>query len=514
MAQGVAFESEEAKSKLQILEERLRAIEGGGHHGFGDVTDLCLVPDVIIPPKFKVPEFEKYKGTSCPKNHLTMYCRKMAAYAYDEKLLVHFFQDSLAGTTLNWYMHLELARIRSWRDLVDAFLKQYKYNVDMAPDRLQLQNMSKKGSETFKEYAQRWSDLAAQVEPPLHDREMMAMFINTLQSPFYEHMLGSVSSSFADIIVIGGIIEFGLKSGKIAQGPLAVANSRKPGFNSAKRKGEVQAASATPYSENHPSARYRPNYLQPHTHPPYITTNVSASQPSFPRPRPPYQAQPVPGNAYQPKQGWENEIGFIPNQGPSQNYALKEGQDRSFPQFTPIPVSYMDLLPTLLRKALVTVCPMRPLQPPYPKNYNANAKCDYHGGAVGYSIEDCKAFKFKVQSLIDSGWLTFQEDKPSIENNPLSRHASTSTNAIMDEKGFGLVRKVDKIKSSMEYVFMTLCQTGLLKAKRQQGGTCSFHPDAQHSINECYGFKELLQDLIDRHILQVCYKERKEKYVH
>ena len=222
----------------------------------------------------------------------------------------------------------------------------------------------------------------------------------------------------------------------------------------------------------------------------------------------------MPGNAYQHKQGWKNEMSFIPNQGPSQNYALKEGQGRSFPQFTPIPVSYTDLLPTLLRKALVAVCPMRPLQPPYPKNCNASAKCNYHGGAVGHSIEDCKAFKFKVQSLIDSGWLTFQEDKPSIENNPLSGHASTSTNAIMDEDGFGLVRKVDKIKSSMEYVFMTLCQTGLLKAKRQQGGTCSFHPDAQHSINECYGFKELLQDLIDRHILQVCYKERKEKYVH
>jgi len=73
------------------------------------------------------------------------------------------------------------------------------------------------------------------------------------------------------------------------------------------------------------------------------------------------------------------------------------------------------------------------------------------------------------------------------------------------------VRKVDKIKSSMEDVFMTLCQTGLLKVKCQQGGTCSFHPDAQHSINECSGFKDLLQDLIDRHILQVCYKEREEE---
>jgi len=60
----------------------------------------------------------------------------MAAHVSDEKLLIHFFQDSLAGTALSWYMHMEPAGIRSWNDLVDALLKQYKYNFDMSPDRL------------------------------------------------------------------------------------------------------------------------------------------------------------------------------------------------------------------------------------------------------------------------------------------------------------------------------------------------------------------------------------------
>jgi len=158
----------------------LRVIEGGSSHEFGDAAGLCLVPYVVIPPKFKVPDFEKYKGTTCPKSHLTMYCRKMAAHAHDEKLLIHCFQDSLGGVVLNWYMHLEPTRISSWKDLVDAFLKQYKYNMDMAPDRMQLQNMAKKSSETFKEYAQRWRELAAQVEPPLYEKEMITMFIETL----------------------------------------------------------------------------------------------------------------------------------------------------------------------------------------------------------------------------------------------------------------------------------------------------------------------------------------------
>ena len=73
---------------IEHMEERLRAIEGGGNYAFADMAELCLVPDVVIPPKFKVLDFDKYKGTTCPKNHLKMYCTKMGACAKDEKLLI------------------------------------------------------------------------------------------------------------------------------------------------------------------------------------------------------------------------------------------------------------------------------------------------------------------------------------------------------------------------------------------------------------------------------------------
>ncbi|XP_017420355.1 uncharacterized protein LOC108330380 [Vigna angularis] len=116
--------TKEEKSKLEVLEDRLKAIEGSQSYGFGDVARLSLAPGVTIPHKFKVPEFEKYKGNTCPKNHLTMYCRKMVAYAHDEKLLIHLFQDSLAEVTLSWYTHLNSSHIRSWADLEDAFVRQ------------------------------------------------------------------------------------------------------------------------------------------------------------------------------------------------------------------------------------------------------------------------------------------------------------------------------------------------------------------------------------------------------
>ena len=72
-----------------------------------DANDLILIPDLIIPPKFKVPEFDKYDGTGCPKIHLVAYYHKMAGYTHDEKLLIHVFQDSLIGAAAKWYLKLK-----------------------------------------------------------------------------------------------------------------------------------------------------------------------------------------------------------------------------------------------------------------------------------------------------------------------------------------------------------------------------------------------------------------------
>ena len=101
------------REKFDLLEERLRAIEGIGDYPFADMVELCLVTDVVILPKFKVPDFDKYKGTTCPKKHLKMYCRKIGAYIKDEKLLMHFFQESLVVAAITWYTNLESSRIRS-----------------------------------------------------------------------------------------------------------------------------------------------------------------------------------------------------------------------------------------------------------------------------------------------------------------------------------------------------------------------------------------------------------------
>ena len=50
--------------KLDHLEERLRAIKGGEDYTFANLEELFLVHNIITPPKFKVLDFDKYKGTT------------------------------------------------------------------------------------------------------------------------------------------------------------------------------------------------------------------------------------------------------------------------------------------------------------------------------------------------------------------------------------------------------------------------------------------------------------------
>ena len=85
--------------------------------------DMFLVPNVKIPHKFKVPNFEKYKGNSCPLSHLVMYARNMSTQIDDNQLFIHYFQDSLTGAALKWYMGLDSTQIRTFNDLGEAFVR-------------------------------------------------------------------------------------------------------------------------------------------------------------------------------------------------------------------------------------------------------------------------------------------------------------------------------------------------------------------------------------------------------
>ena len=79
---------DKALEKYELLEERMRAMEGISISGSIDAAELSLVLGLVIPHKFKTLTFAKYYNTKCPTTHLTMYCQKMSAYTDNDKLLI------------------------------------------------------------------------------------------------------------------------------------------------------------------------------------------------------------------------------------------------------------------------------------------------------------------------------------------------------------------------------------------------------------------------------------------
>ena len=138
---------------------------------------------------------------------------------------------------LNWsgFYQLEGSNIHTWKDLATAFYRQYQYNVNLAPTRVQLQGMTMGSNEGFKEYAQKWRDLAGRVQPPVTDRELVDMFMGMLTGPFLNLLIGSSSSGFTKLILTGERVESGIKSERIPMASASTSNTVKKPFTGKKR---------------------------------------------------------------------------------------------------------------------------------------------------------------------------------------------------------------------------------------------------------------------------------------
>lgn len=111
------------QDKFEELQKEMKALREKELFG-KNLHDLCLVPNVKGPPKFKFPKFEMYKGSSCPQAHLVMSVRKMSTHTADQHLLIQYFHDSLTGVASKWYMGLDITCILTFNDLAKAFFKK------------------------------------------------------------------------------------------------------------------------------------------------------------------------------------------------------------------------------------------------------------------------------------------------------------------------------------------------------------------------------------------------------
>ncbi|KAK2456148.1 hypothetical protein QL285_003538 [Trifolium repens] len=165
------------------------------------------------------------------------------------------------------------------------------------------------------------------------------------------------------------------------------------------------------------------NVSPPHSH---SRSTVYARTPCFSHQYPtvgqPQQSQGFPKQAIQTPLNHSQPGQFTQNLGHQRNQQGPRRERRNV-HYDRIPMPYEQILPRLLYKGLVQLKPLDLVSPPYPPGFDENARCDYHNGSPGHNVENCRAFKHKVQELIDQKLLTFKEDEANAatsQNGPTS----------------------------------------------------------------------------------------------
>ncbi|KAH1209838.1 hypothetical protein GmHk_15G044254 [Glycine max] len=346
----------------------------------------------------------------------------------------------------------------------------------------------------------RWRDLAAQVAPPMVEREMITMMVDTLPVFYYEKLVGYMPSSFADLVFAGERIEVGLKRGKFDYVSSTNANAKRIGATGAKRKeGDAHAVSSTPaWVKPQQTPHGTHQYAQHHPSFSAHTGNTSSSTPVQPKALTHREAPQVPTpNTTRPAGNSNTTRNFPP---------------RPFPEFTPLPMTYEDLLPSLIANHLAVVTPGRVLEPPFPKWYDPNATCKYHGGVPGHSVEKCLALKYKVQHLMDAGWLTFQEDRPNVRTNPLANHGGGAVNAVESDRPHRS-KPLRDVATPRRFIFEALQKGGVIPHSGCKEDSCLLHSGELHDMETCLGVEELLQWMIDQGRLEVGSEGKEEQHI-
>ena len=112
-------------------------------------------------------------------------------------------------------MRVDNIKVKKWKDLIDAFIRQYKFNMDVSLDRLRLQAMKKDKKESIK------NTFKGGVKQPhmlillCWKRRWSIFFINTFKNLYFEYLVGSSAQYFSNLVAIAERIKQAICLGRI-----------------------------------------------------------------------------------------------------------------------------------------------------------------------------------------------------------------------------------------------------------------------------------------------------------
>ncbi|XP_039058481.1 uncharacterized protein LOC120202064 [Hibiscus syriacus] len=125
------------------------------------------------------------------------------------------------------------------------------------------------------------------------------------------------------------------------------------------------------------------------------------------------------------------------------------------------------------------------------------------------------AFKKLVQRLRQRNIINFGDsEQPNVARNPLSNHAGTWVNVVIEERVNRVITKVNEVKSPMHWVWGQMVKIDWLTFNvNGNKHACPYHRCEDHVIQNCDEFKALVQRLMDSKDMEFYHEAMEEEEV-
>ncbi|KAL5131809.1 hypothetical protein HKD37_12G034614 [Glycine soja] len=221
-------------------------------------------------------------------------------------------------------------------------------------------------------------------------------------------------------------------------------------------------------------------------------------RPQYPYQYPPQQYHP---QQYPPQQYHQPQYPQKQQNRPQTPQQPYHSQNRQKTTFDPILMKYADLLPALLAKNLVQVRapPRTPdVLPPW---FRHDLTCAFHQGAPGHDVENCYILKNEVQKLVRANLLSFKDQNPNVQANPLPNHGP-AVNMIQDCDEDGVILNVQHVRTPLVPIHIKMCEAALFDHDHAACEVCPVN------VKGCPKVQEDIQGLIDSRELIIMRKDK------
>ncbi|XP_077215716.1 uncharacterized protein LOC143850343 [Tasmannia lanceolata] len=213
--------------QLEKLTKEMESLKHQGPKQF-DISELIMSPGVTLPPKFKTPDYDKYDGTGCPRNHMRWFIEMSQQCGLSPEQMARVFPMSLTGVAKKWFLRRKPEEVQTLQSISNKFVEQFSMEEGIEVTKRDLKQLKQGPLETFTFFIRRWRRKSAQLSERLSEEDQIKLVIKGLSPQYFHFMSPQHYTDFDHLIKTGTRTEDAIAKGLRARLPSDIKEGKRP----------------------------------------------------------------------------------------------------------------------------------------------------------------------------------------------------------------------------------------------------------------------------------------------